>query len=365
MSMAQALLAAANKEKEKDAALVAPPKQPSSSGGMAGALLMAANKEKQKDAAPATGGFGGALLAAASMEKEKDAAIARGDDPPPAPPESGAADPNAPRGWNKLKYHVNVADADHEGIEATQSSANKQDAMMRVAALGFKEATYKEEQYDLSDDVYTMVFLAPVWSSAFFFAFSTFTLKMCLYMFLAVDIAAEGLIEFDAKPESNLVRLAQFFILPVAVGIQDDLMNCFASIANIKYDEHILLHAPGATSTKWSLSIFLRLLDGMASTGINFVLLLQAEDVLSLFLNFAALQFLQDIDNVGFALADKGYLTEHIEEIAKSAQELTLPKKQSSFMNKLDSAGFLVTYLIMLASWIFVTVDNYDPDTAW
>jgi hypothetical protein len=46
--------------------------------------------------------------------------------------------------------------------------------------------------------------------------------------------------------------------------------------------------------------------DGLYSLIINFVLLLITDEVLSIFLNFAALGFLQSIDDVAFHLAAHG-----------------------------------------------------------
>ena len=54
-------------------------------------------------------------------------------------------------------------------------------------------------------------------------------------------------------------------------------------------------------------------------------LLVYATDVSSMFLNFAALQFLQCIDNSAYDMAEGGYLTDSLEETAKQVSETTLP----------------------------------------
>mmetsp|Transcript_7717 Transcript_7717/g.11413 ORF Transcript_7717/g.11413 Transcript_7717/m.11413 type:complete len:82 (+) Transcript_7717:196-441(+) len=64
-------------------------------------------------------------------------------------------------------------------------------------------------------------------------------------------------------------------------------------------------------------------------------------------LNFAALGFLMEIDNVAFHLAREGYLTDGIEFIAKAATKLTFPKRSFSkchFCSYLDTIFLFVVY---------------------
>uniref|UniRef100_A0A7S1V3Y6 Uncharacterized protein n=1 Tax=Grammatophora oceanica TaxID=210454 RepID=A0A7S1V3Y6_9STRA len=219
-----------------------------------------------------------------------------------------------------------------------------------------------EEVFDLYDDIYSMIFLSPIYSSAMLFSLLSFILKICLYLFLAIELGRNGKASFQTGPKDALVVAAQFFMLPVAVAIQEDLIGSYALVANIRYDKTIRQKAPHATKTKWIFASICRFVDGLMSLGINFCLLLQATDVLTLFLNFAALQFLQTIDNVAFGLAKDGYLTDAIENVAELAATLTLPKKVDSFKNTLDTLLFLITFLFLLIGWIIVTVRQQTND---
>ena len=79
-------------------------------------------------------------------------------------------------------------------------------------------------------------------------------------------------------------------------------------------------------------------------------------------LNFAALAFTQDIDNVFFEFAKNGYLTDFIEEVAKEASELTMPQRTNKCATLMDSVMFAVIYLVLLAGWIIVLLRDYwDP----
>ena len=160
------------------------------------------------------------------------------------------------------------------------------------------------EGFELGEDVYSLIFVSPIWSASFIFAAYMIILKLILFTFLAIDLYSRSEGAFDEK--LPLIRATQFFLIPVAIAMQEDLIHVYTRIANIRYDESVMEISPSATETKFALSFLLRFADGLYSLIINFVLLLITDEVLSLFLNFAALGFLQSIDDVAFHLAAQG-----------------------------------------------------------
>ena len=76
---------------------------------------------------------------------------------------------------------------------------------------------------------------------------------------------------------------------------------------------------------------------------------------MSLFLNFAALGFLQSIDDVAFHLAANGYLGDKLEDICTLVKNSSLPRRVGdTFTNALDTVLFLTTYAVMLAIFAYV-----------
>lgn len=177
---------------------------------------------------------------------------------------------------------------------------------------------------------------------------------MALYTFLMID-AVDQPIPDDLQRK---VLLAQFLMLPIAVAIQEDLTAFFFTIANMEYSTQIQAVFPGASVQKYYAANFFRGLDGFYSLLVNFVILLKAETVLSLFLNFAALQFLQTIDNIALHLCIDGYLFERLEHIAHQVTRVKLPRKKNSIFNVLDSVFFIICYIGILIAWIVVLYDN-------
>ena len=214
------------------------------------------------------------------------------------------------------------------------------------------------ERFELGDDVYSLIFISPVRTFPFFFGICAFLLKVILYSFLAYDLYLQsGGGAFGSK--DPLIRATQFFLIPVAVAMQEDLIHVYTRIANIRYDPQIQEQSPAATEFKFALSFMLRYVDGLYSLIINFVLLLITDDGLSLFLNFAALGFLQSIDDVAFHLAANGYVGDNMEDKCALVRTIDLPKRVGDrFTNSLDSILFLATYAVMLAIYIYVIISE-------
>jgi hypothetical protein len=200
-----------------------------------------------------------------------------------------------------------------------------------------------------------LVFISPIRTFPFIFAASTFLLKVILYSFLGYDLYNQSGGSFDSK--LPLIRATQFFLIPVAIAMQEDLIHVYTRIANIRYENNVQEACPAATEFKFALSFILRYLDGLYSLIINFVLLLITDEVLSLFLNFAALGFLQSIDDVAFHLAANGYVGDNMEDKCAIVKTVDLPKRVGDrFTNSLDSILFLTTYAVMLSIYIYVII---------
>lgn len=221
--------------------------------------------------------------------------------------------------------------------------------------------TAEPEAFEMGEDVYSLIFISPICSASFVFGAFLIALKMTLFTFLALDLHEQSGGEFTAK--ERLIRATQFFLLPVAIAMQEDLIHVYTRIANIRYDKKIMELSESATEWKFALSFILRFLDGLYSLIINFVLLLITDQVLSLFLNFAALAFLQSIDDVAFQLAANGYLGDRMEDNCTIVKSATLPRRVGDrFTNALDTVLFLTTYLVMLAIFIYVIILEDLPD---
>ena len=138
----------------------------------------------------------------------------------------------------------------------------------------------------------------------------------------------------------------------------------------IKYNETILHDYPDATRTKWILSNFLRFIEGIAGIAVAMVFIVQATDVLDLFLDFTAVLFVSDLDNVAYYIANKGYIVaESVQSLTESMLDVTMCQNErfDDIMGEMTRKKqrrrmlykrtvFYVILLILLVMMLFVVL---------
>jgi len=226
----------------------------------------------------------------------------------------------------------------------------------RLSLIHSEMMSYKQNgSYDLAEDVYAFITVAPVCSMPFVFACGVIGIKYIVYGTLLSGISFE---DFDGADKA--ATAVKFFLIPVAVAMQEDLMAVYAGVANARYDSKVLEISEHATKFKFSLSYLLRLLDGLFSLSVNFLVMLSTDEVLNVFLNFAALHFLQDIDDVFYALVEKGFFGDGMEHMSTVCKQIAWPRrtgsnKFSKFLTDIDTILFALTLFSCLVIYIVVT----------
>jgi hypothetical protein len=186
-----------------------------------------------------------------------------------------------------------------------------------------------------------------------------FLLKQSLTTIIAIDLFVNK--TFPSSDEvSTSVRVAQFLLLAVNCAVQEELVITFFIYANLKWSRSIMDLNPGATFGKYHASNMARLSDGLSFLLVNATVMFQQVDVLNMFLCFAALQFLQSIDNVALELARKGYLSEMLQSAAKDVEFMKLPRNHNPTLQLLDTVGMIVTFLVLVSSWLAVTLRSFQ-----
>lgn len=258
-------------------------------------------------------------------------------------------------------------------------------SMMRESRPSVKDCLNlpDEEMADLELDVYNMFFLSEVKSQGFWYAFITLTVKMSLYFVLLFDIVEkhDNLFFKDGSGADATVKFAQIFLFPVAIVSQEELITSFFLFSRLKYSPEIKRRHPGAE--KWSeflnilcisyllcchvvliyshcfiihaeyiIAAVTRFADGFLFLIINTaVMLLQKDDVLALFLNFAALQFLQSIDNIALDVCLNGYWTRSLQEAAQDVVDCKFAYRHTWSHSCMQTSFFVLAFCIMLILW--------------
>ena len=93
-------------------------------------------------------------------------------------------------------------------------------------SMGDMLGVHDDEMIELSDDVYSMFFLAPMYSSSFWYAFLVFALKITLIAMIAHDLYENK--EFPENSEvPGTVRVTQLLLIPVNLAMEEELILTF------------------------------------------------------------------------------------------------------------------------------------------
>lgn len=186
---------------------------------------------------------------------------------------------------------------------------------------------------ELTEDVYSLVYTASYASPAFSFAIFVFLFQMtivALVLWDLLDHSNRGSNPLNVPPgNSPQVQAAMALALLLAVATQDDLIVAVAMLHQ-GYSKRVLERNPSATHFKWLLSCLGQFVAGASLLLTIFILIVQSSTVIGMMLNFAALSFIADIDDVAFSLAKNGFVSDTLEREANHVTELKIPSRQKS-----------------------------------
>lgn len=190
----------------------------------------------------------------------------------------------------------------------------------------------------LTEDTYSLLFVSEPWGQAFFYAiFSSITQCTILFLLLLdlIDISDDPPTMANGK-ENRLnipvgvpiaVTVSQFAGIFVSVTFlldNGDLMKGCEHLWN-GYSKSFRKVAPHASFPKWLLSGLLQSFVGLQLTIILFVLMMQSTNVLGFCLNFAALMFIQEIDDAAFSVASQGLVSRKVQAECLGVGRIMIP----------------------------------------
>lgn len=225
----------------------------------------------------------------------------------------------------------------------------------------------EQEVFRLPEDVFAFIIVAPYCSTAFLFACWVFILKIVIYAILITGISfAPTTVEDEEDMKTTVVK---FFLIPVSLAMQEDLMESYFFFANVLYNKEMLKNSSSATSFKLYLSYIMRVIDGILSLVVNYGVMLSTHQTLSVFLNFAALGFLQSIDDIFYELVGLGFMGDAMEHMSTICKDCFLKRRHGECnrrflflrISHLDTIFFFVTLFILLIWWLATNVDYLKP----
>lgn len=253
-------------------------------------------------------------------------------------------------------------------VQSISIGSSSDSGLSHPSMLSKPEAT----PYQLYDDIYGLIYLAQSNHPAFFFAIFIVFIQSLLLVLIFFDMVQVGLFEsVDNALNGRINRISFPAAVPVTVTVAQFLgiiltILVVASEGDLTrgcsklfdgYQKDLNQRDPNATYTTWLVGAWAQVLVGVVMTADCFILIMQSNTVVEMCLNFAALHFVQEIDDVAFAVAQRGYITKAIqEECERVADDMTstLPWLRTVNLRRLllflTAVGLLVPFCV-LVSW--------------
>ena len=249
-------------------------------------------------------------------------------------------------------------------VEANNSSANWS-KNRRATITRIMNAKKLKDRIPLGENIYSLMVVSPIYSWPFLFSVLVILGKLTILGILLSDINFRDLQEEDIK-----VSVVKFCLIPVAVAMQEDMIDSFFFLANAIYCPSIMEHSPVATKHRLVFSYVVRIFDGVLSLFCNFFIMLITATTKDVFLNFAALQFLYSIDDVFYELVIQGFFGDSMESLSKVCKDITLSRRPGTNNEKIlgirissmDTILFCVSCLICYIIYAVLTVAKYDEE---
>ncbi|CAB9506909.1 expressed unknown protein [Seminavis robusta] len=263
-------------------------------------------------------------------------------------------------------------DDDHDEMEFDfdlKPAAQKEEAALMSSMYMSKrdiETFFNEKEKEeiewhnpYGESTYSLFYLCPVNSFAFWYAAFVYFLQITTILLTMIDV-----IDWDGTTGLNLppmvdvsVTIAQGVALFQAVAFQSDLIGAVSKFKE-GFHHEVLKEHPGATYATWFLSCTAELFAGSLLLVTIFVLIMQVDTVLDIMLNFAALEFMANIDDVAFSLAKTGFIGNRLQGAANNVATFRVRKRPASdqgFLQRSWKAGvFFLVLLILVAGWVTI-----------
>ncbi|CAB9513574.1 unknown protein [Seminavis robusta] len=210
-----------------------------------------------------------------------------------------------------------------------------------------------------SESTYSLFYLCSADSFAFWYAVFVYVIQITTILLTLIDIIDWSGNGLDMPPNVDLiVTIAQGVALFQALAFQSDFLEVVAKFKDGFHPEVLEKH-PGATYATWLLSCIAQLFAGLLLLLTIYILTMQVDSVLGIMLNFAALHFMADIDNVAFDLAKAGFMGNSLQSAANDVVNFQVckPAGEQGLLQRSWKAGiFLLILVVMVAGWITIVV---------
>ncbi len=298
---------------------------------------------------------------------------------------------------NNNNNNNNTNDEENIGEETTtmqQQQKQKEHKKQRSVHL----EPYDQVESGLSTDTYTLMMTKSTFTKSWWFGFIIFVVQVVLLsiIFHIQHRSSNDSTPFDIPFKVDLdVRISQFLAILISIMISHDIFmpikdltilwisnpewskvvsgisdHNYRSLRNsLEQNDHhddIFDGRPSDRFFCWLVQIFLpsllKFVQGVLVLVITFVIVIQADDTIELFKDFAAMQVISELDDVAFHLSSHGYFGAKLKKDANESKKITVMDRTIMFLGMplrpLVLSVLFITMISIFVSGVVVSQEN-------
>ena len=226
----------------------------------------------------------------------------------------------------------------------------------------------------LSSDSFSLMKVAPFasWSWCFSLAVTVVQLVLLIMIFsqqCSFSVVDSDNSDFHIPFKSDwYMIMAQVMAIIVTVAVSRDLFIPIKELSNlwisnkIQWSRVVGISIDYADRTTWINQILipnlLQLVIGALALLVSFVIIIQSDNVIELFAEFAAMSIIGEIDNVAFWFAESGFVGDDVRQDAKQVKQVQFEDstKKTRFFGfmQLRSTLFLALLIVTITAFTVV-----------
>jgi hypothetical protein len=266
---------------------------------------------------------------------------------------------------NLLEKRMNTLEIKTVGAKDLAGKAKKRatEAYSAIERIQPESDTYTS----LEGDIFTLMTTKEILSPSWWFGLTTFFLQIALLILIFKYQLSEGEenstfgVPFSVGAADSA---AQIFAILVSIMLSTDVVMPIKEMSMLRFsnrEEWVdVIGKPNADWKDWVKRIllpnFLKFCEGLFVLLISFVIIVQSDNVIILFKDFAAMQLIAEIDNVAFWLANQGYFGSNIKDDTIQAKKVRVKDEvaRTCFGLPLGPIVLLLLFLFMLAGFVLI-----------
>lgn len=253
-----------------------------------------------------------------------------------------------------------IIDKEAKGEELVVTGQSLVESNEKEAPNNDEEDEEEESSMGLSEDIYSVMMTCRAVSLPFVFSLFVCIFQMSLIVLIALDLIDFGTDNpFKIPPAVDIeVRIAQALAVVLAVATQGDLLTAIIQLHD-GYDKRVKETNASFTFGTWLFASIAQFLIGAGMLTLIFILIIQSKDVIGMMLNFAALSFVSDIDDIAFFLAKNGFVSDAVERECRQVSEYEFPtrKRKSKWFRRVL---FMLITASLYGGWGYVVYEQND-----